>query len=322
MGDYNLICLLRLCHQYSASGSFHVLAMGMVAQDWAEERRLFEERIAKRATAPSELICDRQGSVMIAVSALDALEGVFENSSRLMLALGLAGTGRFLRAGDWGRAEGAFRPGVLALSLPESEAEGCSPAARLLGFAIERSRVDDALGDVGGAEALLPAARLLHAEPLLESVLTALWRDAQLHGLSSAFFDHGIDLALRHLVSLDRPRREPRRVRSLTPAQLQRLYELVEARIASDLKVQELADEVGRDVRSVTRAFRDATGYAPFEYFTYRRMERAKLLLGSGASIMEIALAVGYANPAKFAAAFRRVCGCAPSEWRRDFVGR
>ncbi|WP_157776540.1 helix-turn-helix transcriptional regulator [Nitratireductor aquibiodomus] len=289
-----------------------------MAQDFLEERRRFEARMVERATAPSELICDREGAVMLAVSTLNGLDGAFETSSRLMLALGLAGKGRFVRAGDWGRVEGVFRPGTAALSLPDNEAEGCSPAARLLGFAISRQRADAALGDLGGVDALLPAATSLHVDPLLQSVLTALWRDAQLHGLSSAFFDHGVDLVLRHLVSRDRPKVKARRVRPLKPGQMQRLYDLVEARMASDLRVAELADEVGRDVRGVTRAFRDATGYAPFEYLTLRRMEHAKQLLKTDATIMEIALAVGYANPAKFAAAFRRVCGCAPSDWRQS----
>ena len=78
----------------------------------------------------------------------------------------------------------------------------------------------------------------------------------------------------------------------------------------------DIAGELDRDVRSLTRAFRAATGYAPYEYLTFRRMERAKELLGTAETVMEIALQVGYSNPAKFAAAFRRFCGCSPSEWR------
>lgn len=55
----------------------------------------------------------------------------------------------------------------------------------------------------------------------------------------------------------------------------------------------------------------------PYAYLTWRRMEAAKQMLQAGQPVTGIALAVGYANPGKFAAAFRRVVGQAPSAWRR-----
>jgi AraC family transcriptional regulator len=48
-------------------------------------------------------------------------------------------------------------------------------------------------------------------------------------------------------------------------------------------------------------------------------MERAKELLLSTASVTDTAIAVGYANLAKFSAAFRRWVGSSPSLWRRQY---
>jgi len=47
-------------------------------------------------------------------------------------------------------------------------------------------------------------------------------------------------------------------------------------------------------------------------------MKRAKELLRFGDSVTDTALAVGYANPAKFSAAFRRWVGMTPSAWKRS----
>lgn len=98
---------------------------------------------------------------------------------------------------------------------------------------------------------------------------------------------------------------------------LARALEFIESRLGSDVRMDELASELGQDIRTVTRAFRAATGLAPFEYLTVRRMEKAKQLLLTGLEITAIANEVGYSNPSKFSAAFRRVCGCSPTDWRR-----
>lgn len=71
---------------------------------------------------------------------------------------------------------------------------------------------------------------------------------------------------------------------------------------------------LGQDSRSFTSSFSAATGLAPYAYFTLRRMEYAKQLLNNELlSITEITLYVGYTNPSKFSAAFRRIYGVSPS---------
>ena len=57
-------------------------------------------------------------------------------------------------------------------------------------------------------------------------------------------------------------------------------------------------------------------GQPPHRYHLGRRIERAKALL-SGQSVTEVALAVGFAETSSFSAAFRRVTGVSPREFRR-----
>ncbi|WP_093818460.1 helix-turn-helix domain-containing protein [Stenotrophomonas indicatrix] len=64
-----------------------------------------------------------------------------------------------------------------------------------------------------------------------------------------------------------------------------------------------------------SRALRAATGMPPYAYLTQHRMQWAQCALSAGQSVTDVALACGYANPSRFAAAFRRVAGCTPSAW-------
>jgi AraC family transcriptional regulator len=55
---------------------------------------------------------------------------------------------------------------------------------------------------------------------------------------------------------------------------------------------------------------------------TNRRIARAKDLLADlGASVIDVAVAVGYDNPGHFAKVFRRSTGATPSGYRRNLAG-
>jgi AraC-like DNA-binding protein len=84
--------------------------------------------------------------------------------------------------------------------------------------------------------------------------------------------------------------------------------------------VREAAEIAGTSVRSLQREL------AKFN-FTYSdlldqvRFEKAaKLLCSTGAKIIDVAIATGYADPAHFARAFRRVTGVSPREFREERV--
>ena len=52
-------------------------------------------------------------------------------------------------------------------------------------------------------------------------------------------------------------------------------------------------------------------------YVRRERMMKAASLLERGARVADVAVSVGYANPSKFAAAFKRERGTSPSDYRR-----
>jgi AraC family transcriptional regulator len=111
------------------------------------------------------------------------------------------------------------------------------------------------------------------------------------------------------------PRR--RRPGQLDRALVDRIRDLVDARLAEPLVLDDLAAEAGFSAFHFARAFKRSTGLAPHEFVTMRRMERAKsMLIARRGSVPEIAYAVGYSNVSHFRRQFRRYTGFAPSELR------
>ena len=74
-----------------------------------------------------------------------------------------------------------------------------------------------------------------------------------------------------------------------------------------------LAQQVGMSDRTLQKGFKAVFGVTPFTYLTQQRMQQAEQLLRQpGQTVAEIANIVGYANPAQFAAAFKRQFGMTP----------
>jgi AraC-like DNA-binding protein len=79
----------------------------------------------------------------------------------------------------------------------------------------------------------------------------------------------------------------------------------------------ELARHVGLNEFKLKTGFRTLFGTSVFAYLRAQRMELARrLLVQRGQSVTEVALRVGYANPSKFALAFRKHFGFPPSALR------
>ncbi|PZF82040.1 helix-turn-helix domain-containing protein [Jiangella anatolica] len=98
---------------------------------------------------------------------------------------------------------------------------------------------------------------------------------------------------------------------------LDRVAGVVEARLGDPLTVDDLAAAATLSPFHFARAFKAATGLAPHEYVTARRMDRAtSLLLRSRLSVPEVAYAVGLSNVSHFRRVFRRHTGFLPSQLR------
>lgn len=98
---------------------------------------------------------------------------------------------------------------------------------------------------------------------------------------------------------------------------LERARALLLARIEAPPTLAELAREAGLNELKLKAGFRALFGSPVFAYLRAHRMREAERLLRMHEyTVTEVALRVGYANPSKFAAAFKRHFGVRPSDIR------
>jgi AraC family transcriptional regulator len=270
------------------------------------------ERMAAEAGRPLDAcVGNADGSVLMLRHTFAAAQGALGEGSALRIGLLTAGGGALYQRTALGRIAQPWRAGTFNVVLPDCPGEFRSPPLALLGMAIDARHLQ---GHGVCLEQLHRAASALHDDPVIASVMGALWHCAEAHAGSAAFFEHGVDLVLKRLAG--RPVATARATRrALSPAHVKRVQELIDAQLGDDLGVARMAQEVGQEASGFSRRFRLATGMTPYAYLTWRRMDAAKPMLLAGQSVTEVALAMGYANPGKFAAAFRRVTGQAPSRW-------
>ncbi|GAA2525051.1 helix-turn-helix domain-containing protein [Winogradskya humida] len=76
--------------------------------------------------------------------------------------------------------------------------------------------------------------------------------------------------------------------------------------------LQEWAAQLGLSDRTVTRAFRGATGLSFAQWRQALRVHEALALLSAGADVREVSERLGYSQPSTFIAAFRRVMKVTP----------
>jgi AraC family transcriptional regulator len=104
----------------------------------------------------------------------------------------------------------------------------------------------------------------------------------------------------------------------LAPKDLRLVRDFIEANLASDLSLEQIASCVGLSVGHLSSQFRKIMRISPHQYVLQRRIRRAKEMLGhTHLSLSEIGSRVGFGNPQHFTTVFRRIAGVAPSAYRR-----
>ncbi|MFT3769338.1 MAG: helix-turn-helix transcriptional regulator [Minicystis sp.] len=203
-------------------------------------------------------------------------------------------------------SEGDAQTEVVSLSLSERRLRELFGAAELP-EAIRRVTESEAPHPLV-SQAMTPALyRLLEeiSNADVKGAARKLWHEAKSLELIALMTDE--------LVEAARASRPP-----LSTHDIDRL-ERVRLRLLQNLEappsLAELARMAGFSETKLKGSFRALFGTSLFEYLRRARMEEARnLLLTHRLNVTEVALRVGYANPSKFAAAFRRQVGMSPSE--------
>jgi AraC-like DNA-binding protein len=102
-----------------------------------------------------------------------------------------------------------------------------------------------------------------------------------------------------------------------------RALALIHARPAEAWTLERLSMEAGLSRSSLHERFVQFIGQPPVQYLTQWRMQVASGLLRDGdATLVEVALDVGYESEAAFSRAFKRVTGLSPGAWRKARKGK
>jgi AraC family transcriptional regulator len=93
----------------------------------------------------------------------------------------------------------------------------------------------------------------------------------------------------------------------------------IEDHLAEQISLTALARLVRLSPYHFSRAFKQSFGMPPHRYHTYRRIERAKVLLGGCAlSVTDIGLSLGFNEASSFTTTFRKMTGLTPSRYHRS----
>jgi len=165
--------------------------------------------------------------------------------------------------------------------------------------------------------------RVAFDDPVAARIMELLSRDASISDASSRLFvEQAIDLFCIQLVrghSSVGALPDPEVKRGLAPWQVKRVTEYMIEHIGEELSLNELAGILHISRFHFITAFRQATGKTPHEWLVLQRIGVAKKLLRDRfLSITEVGLSVGYGTPSAFSAAFRKVVGVNPTDFRRS----
>ena len=135
------------------------------------------------------------------------------------------------------------------------------------------------------------------------------------------FVEHVMSALALHLLSAytsNRPKLDSPTPR-LSNWQANRVRDMIEASLAAELSLADLADAVGLSVRQMSRAFHRSFGMPPYAYLMNCRVNRARALLRDPQRrLADVALESGFANQSHFGRVFKSLVGQSPGEWRRS----
>ena len=154
------------------------------------------------------------------------------------------------------------------------------------------------------------------------TIVANMRRELETGCLSGRLYAESLSLALTarlHGIALESRAAHSYNARPmLAPSQARIVSEFVDASLAQDLSIGDLANLTRMSASHFARHFRNTFEMPVHRYVLKRRIERAIRLLSLGnESIAQVALECGFANQSHFTEAFKRIIGTTPHRYRR-----
>lgn len=158
-------------------------------------------------------------------------------------------------------------------------------------------------------------------DPAMTAIVRAIAEEARQQGLGGALYVESMARALsvhmlRRYASIERRGAAPRG--GLSPAQMRRIEEFVDAHLGQSLELGAMAAVLGLKPCLFARLFRQSFGRPPYAYVVARRIDQARRMLAvTDLPIKEIAAICGFTDQAHMTRLFSRAGGATPAVWRR-----
>lgn len=179
-----------------------------------------------------------------------------------------------------------------------------------------------ALGeDISAPSVELTSNILPHEDSLLAHLTLAMQSYLRADRLAGRIFEQSLLTAMAaHLVTAyGRGKRGTARHAGLSQRKRARVEDYVRQNLGRDIGLHDIAAAVGMSPYSLTRSFKLATGQTPWQFVIECRVREATYMLARNRnlSLSYVANACGFESYSQFVAAFRKVFGQLPSEYRR-----
>src|SRR5262249_18594900 len=218
-------------------------------------------------------------------------------------------------------AIGTFRPGVVII-IPEGSSSrwDIPKPVDVVQLYLPHTTLKRIAEDAGTAGPVDLLARTAHPDPITSRLL--LSAADVLEGneaLDTLFRNQLTDLLATRLLAAHTgmPTTSQPALGGLSPKVLLRAIERLRSESDADVSLAALASDAGLSRFHFCRAFKESTGLSPHAWLRQHRLEQdMKMLRDTDESVVSIAATLGYASQTPFAAAFKRLTGETPRDWR------
>jgi AraC family transcriptional regulator len=219
-------------------------------------------------------------------------------------------------------AIGTFRPGVVII-IPEGSSSrwDIPKPVDVVQLYLPHAMLERVARETDMATATDLLERTAYPDPVTSRLILTAADALEGNGPLDTLFRHQLTnlLATRLLtVHTGSPAAFQPTMGGLPPKVLLRAIERLRSDSDEDVSLTALASDAGLSRFHFCRAFKESTGLSPHAWLRQHRLEQAmKMLRDTDASVVSVAQALGYASQTAFAAAFRKLTGETPSNWRR-----
>lgn len=285
-------------------------------------RRLADAEMARvLGTEPFRMALDSAGGG-IAHWKHDPLHDVVEPMTHHVIMAYNGLVQRIERRSGKSVAIGTFRPGVVII-IPEGSSSrwDIPKPVDVVQLYLPHTTLERVAGEADTVKPIDLLERTAHPDPITSRLLLSAADVPESNGALDALFRQQLtDLLATRLLAAHAgaPTTVQPVVGGLAPKVLLRTIERLRSDSDADISLAALAAEAGLSRFHFCRAFKESTGLSPHAWLRQYRLEQAMhMLRDTDASVVSVAVALGYASQTAFAAAFKRLTGETPTDWRR-----